>query len=344
MDHVGVVGAGVAGCAAAYALADADRAIDVTVLEATDRVGGRAASRTRGEYVYDHGANYVKSDDERVASLLTEALDSTGLVDVTEPIYTFDASGSVSPGRDTDDHKWTYESGLRTLSHRLLDPTDATIHFETPVVRPERRDDGWLAHARSGAEYGPFDALVLTPPAPATGRLLAEADWDADRREALAAALGAVDYRTIFSAVLGYDFPLDRPYYGLVNTDKAHDVGWLSREECKRGHVPDGETVLVVQASHDWSVAHAGDDSATNAEVLAEKAATIVGEERLERPDWTDARLWDVALPDGGLDPSLVDGAREHDCCLAGDAVAGEGRIHAALASGLRVGNRLAER
>lgn len=341
MTAVGIVGAGVAGAGAAYALHRESEAVDVTLLERRDRVGGRAAARSRDAYVYDHGANYLKADDDRVARLVTEQLDTTGLVDVTEPVDTFDDAGAVAPGRDADDHKWTYESGLGELTRRLLEPTAAAVHLETTVARPERTADGWCLHAADGDRWGPFDAVVLTPPAPRTAVLLEAADWDAELGPALAAALTDVEYRAIYSVALHYPFALDCPYYGLVHTGDAHAVGWLSREECKRGHVPDGETLLIVQASHDWSVAHVDEAPAENADKLAGHAAAIVGDDRLETPDWSDGRLWRPALPEGTVPENLVADAREHALHLAGDAVPGEGRIHAALRSGLEVGDRL---
>ncbi len=86
MTRIGIVGAGAAAAAAAYALEDAPENPEITVLEKSRGLCGRAATRRRDDVVYDYGANYVKSDDERVVELLTETLDTAGLVDVTEPI------------------------------------------------------------------------------------------------------------------------------------------------------------------------------------------------------------------------------------------------------------------
>jgi renalase len=341
MDRVGIVGAGVSGAGAAYALAQRAPDVDVTVFEASDRVGGRAASRTRADCIYDYGANYLKADDERVMRLVTETLDTTGLVDVAEPVDTFDASGTVSPGRDADDHKWTYESGLRELPRRLFDATDARIFTEMPIDTLARESDGWRLRSPD-LGHGPFDAVVLTPPAPDTAALLRDADWNDEARNALVDALAAVDYRTIYSAALHYPFAIDRPYYALVNTDRKHAVSWLSREESKRGHVPDGRTLLIVQAAEDWSVEHADDPPAANAERLAGNAASILDDDRLDSPDWTDHHCWTHALPDGEVPAAAVQAARDDALYVVGDAIAGEGRIHAALRSGLEAGDQLA--
>jgi len=99
---VAVVGAGAAGAAAAYALRDTP--VDVTVFEKSGGVCGRAATRRANDCTYEYGANYLKSDDERVNELVTEELPTEGLVDVTGPVWTFDDDGEVSEGDDTDAH------------------------------------------------------------------------------------------------------------------------------------------------------------------------------------------------------------------------------------------------
>lgn len=358
MTAIGVVGAGAAAAAATLVVETAVPDADVTVLEKSGGLCGRAATRRHDDIVYDYGANYVKSDDERVVELLTETLDTDGLVDASEPIYTFDESGAVSPGREADEHKWSYESGLTQIAKRLFGRTDAEIHRRTRVATIRREnggegetpetgggngDDGaWTLVDADGESWGPFDVVLLNPPAPQTAELLADAEWDDDCREALRAAAAEVPYRAVWTAVLRYPFRLDRPYYGLVNTDKNHDVGWISREECKAGHVPDGDSLLVVQAGGEWSSEHYDRDPAENVAELAELTAGIVGDERLTDPSWTDYQGWRYALPEGSVRRGPLDSAESAGLYCLGDWVVGEGRIHAALANGLDVGERVA--
>jgi renalase len=267
-------------------------------------------------------------------------------VDATDPIYVFDETGTVAEGREPDEHKWTYRTGLSELARRLLEPTDATVERDTRVSGLVR-DPGaetWVLEDSDGQEWGPFDALVLNPPAPETARLLREADWESDVREPLIDALEGLEFRALWSAVLHYPFELDRPYYALVNTDKEHDVGWIAREECKPGHVPDGESVLVVQASHEWSVAHFEDAPDANAEALAAHTAEIMDDDRLADPDWTDFGRWRYALPEAGVAGGPVQRAWDHDLYPVGDWVAGEARLHAAIRNGLDVGERIVYR
>jgi predicted NAD/FAD-dependent oxidoreductase len=106
--------------------------------------------------------------------------------------------------------------------------------------------------------------------------------------------------------------------------------------------VPAGESVLVVQANHDWSVQHLSDSPKSITGDLAELTASVVGEERLTDPEWADDQRWRYAIPENGVDSSVVDSAAEHGLYLLGDWVAGEGRLHAALANGLETGEQVA--
>ncbi|MFT4945330.1 MAG: renalase [Halovenus sp.] len=338
---VGIIGAGAAASAAAHVIDDTTDA-SITILEKSGGVCGRAATRRRGPITYDHGANYFKDDDERVVDLVTETLDTEGLETIDDPVWVFDGSGAVSEGRNGDDRRWTYRQGLTQLAKRLLGQTGATVHRHTQVTAIERVDSAWLVTDADGGEWGPFDVLLCNPPAPQTAALLRGADWESPDRSALVDAVESVEYRAVWTAVLGYEFSIDRPYYGLVNPGKNHDVGWISREECKPGRVPAGQSVFIVQAGHDWSVEHYDETPAENVAELAEMTADVVGDDRLAAPDWTDYQGWRYALPENAAPTEPLQAAEQSGLYPLGDWVTGEARIHAALRNGLETGERVA--
>lgn len=333
-----IVGAGAAGAGAAYALRDSD--VDVTIFEKSRGVCGRAATRLKEGCRYDHGANYIKDADGRTTDLLYE-LGEEGLVDIEEPVWTFDADGRISEGDgDRDTHKWTWTEGITQLAKRLLDRTAARVDQPTRIASVERGEQWHLADT-DGESHGPFDALLLTPPAPQTAALLAASTWNNDHRPALVEAVGAVPYRTVRTFVLNYGFEIDVPYYALVNTDKEHDVGWVSREECKPGHVPDGETLLVVQMSPEWSTEHYDDPLDESAPVVADMVADLLDDERLADPEWVDDQGWRYALSDDGAVTDVVRRAEDANLFFAGDWVVGDARVHAALWNGIETGARI---
>ncbi len=338
--HVGIIGAGAGACAAAYVLSNTTDT-EITLLEKSGGVCGRAATRRRGDVTYDYGANYVKSTNERVTDLLTEQLDTTNLGEITEPIWVFDENGETTPGRESGPKRLTYKKGLTQIGKRLLAETDATVHRRTRVEQLAQTDAGWTATDTEGTEWGPFDLLICNPPAPQTAALLRKSDWESETQDELLQVIEDVDYRSIWTAVLGYEFELDVPYYGLVNPGKDHEIGWISREECKPGHVPDGESVLIVQANHDWSQRRYDTNPDENIEALAEMTAEIIDDDRLSEPAWTDHQGWRYALPEGGAPMGLLRTAEYDGLYFTGDWVAGEARVHAALASGLETAERM---
>jgi renalase len=339
--EIGIIGAGAASAAASYVLDEAAPDANITVLEKSGGVCGRAATRRKDGRYYDYGANYLKDDDQRVVDLVREELDTTGMVRIDEPIYVFDESGEVSEGRESTEQKWTYREGLTQIAKRLFGRTDATIHRRTRVETIERDGDSWRLHDTDGDVYGPFDLLLCNPPAPQTADLLESADWGAPVRETLVEAARNVEYRAVWTAVLGYEFELDEPYYALVNPGKDHEVGWIAREECKPGHIPGGESVLVVQAGNDWSMEHYDDSPADNVDALAEMTASIMNDDRLASPEWTDHQGWRYAIPENGVARGPVDSAEDHGLYCVGDWIPGEGRLHAALRNGLDTGERI---
>lgn len=337
-DRLGVIGAGGGGAAAAYVAANAVPGVEVTVFEKSRGVCGRAAARRRDDIVYEYGANYLKDDDGRVSDLVTDEFDD-GLVELTGPVWTFDSDGTVAGGRDEQARRWTYDDGITRLAKHFFGQTSATVKRGTRIA-DINRDGGWRLTDTEGTDYGPFEALLVNPPAPQTADLLRETGVEAVDR--LGDAAGAVGYRTVWTAVLGYRFEIDVPYYALVNIDKEHEVGWIGREECKPGHVPAGQSVLVVQASPQWSTERYDDAPAENIADLARHAAAIMGDPRLTDPDWTDHQGWRYALPDGGVRTEAVQKAAREGVYAVGDWVPGDAWLHAAVRNGLERGTAVA--
>lgn len=336
-SSLGVIGAGAAAAAASYVIDNASADLEITVFEKSRGVCGRAASRRQDDIVYDYGANYLKDGNDRVSTLVVNELGDK-LVEVQGPIWTFDADGDVSESPEKNKRRWTYADGITRLAKHLFAKTDAAVQHTTRIA-DVHYENGWRLTDTEGTAYGPFDALLANPPAPQTASLLQETGVEAADR--LGAAAAEVPYRTVWTAVLGYSFRLDVPYYALVNADKQHDIGWISREDCKPGHVPNGASVLIVQASPEWSSAHYDAPPAENISFLSDRTAAIIGDDRLATPDWSDHQGWRYALPEDGLQDDVRAPAAEAGLYVAGDWVAGEGRLHAAVRNGLETGEAL---
>jgi predicted NAD/FAD-dependent oxidoreductase len=340
MATVGIVGGGIAGTAAAYGLRDVD--VDVRLFEADDTVGGRMVSRERGGCVYDYGATVLKGADERFREVLRDAV-GDDLETVDGDVWVFDGDGTISEGWDDQAPKYTTRGGIAGIAAAFARESGATVETGTRVGHLTRVVDGWELSTTGGQERR-VDGLVLALPAGEAASLLADADWGQGYRADLVRAAERVPYRPVDTVVCHYPFRLERPYYALVSGDDAHDLGWVSREECKPGHVPDGESLLIAWPNTRWTASHPDADAREVERLARGSVAELLDEERLREPDWTDHERWIGSVPDHGIDPGLVERAPRHDLAIAGDWVAGTGRTYAALQTGLDAAGRIRTR
>lgn len=337
-----IIGAGVAGLAAAWQLSKLG--MEATVFEKSRGLSGRAATRRKHGQHYDHGANFFRLDDPRVARLLREEISTDGLAEIPGDVLTFDGEGRVAPGDPAHNRvpKWTYRDGISTLGKHLLAAAPlAEVVRETRIVRLGREGGHWWVEDENGTRHGGWRRILLTLPPPQAAELLRASGFD----ELLAAALAAIRYHAQFSLVLGYHRPplAQRDFHALVNLDGRHPLVWLGFEEDKTGHVADGASVIIAQMSPAWSASHY---EIPPDEWLGDALAAIGGllGTSMPAPDWWDSQRWRYAHPvPGNPIPTDVLRSREIDgLFIAGDGLTGKGRVPLAIRSGLDAASRMA--
>ncbi|MFN0095165.1 MAG: FAD-dependent oxidoreductase [Dehalococcoidia bacterium] len=340
--RVAIAGAGVAGLAASWKLSN--RGVTVAVFERSGRLGGRVSTRSHGGAAFDDGAQFIRPDPGPVHDLLHHHLPSGDLANVAGDVCPFDAAGQVAPGDPSQNAqpKLVYRGGLAKLCLLFAKASAAHIQLGWPVAALERATDGWRLRGPKGVA-GPFDAVVLTLPAPAAAEVLAASAFERDLRDALVAAYREVTYRAIISVAFGVSGDVPRPQdaYALVNLDRQHAVSWVAFEHCKPGYVPNPEGVIVAQMADGWSRPRMAlpDGEAARAAWEALRGLLADGND----PRWAEVTRWPAALPNNALAPNDARIAESHGLFLAGDATVGP-RAHLALESGLLAADRLLAR
>lgn len=336
MYRLAIVGAGVSGLATAWALRTAD--IAITVFEKSRGYSGRAATRRRDGLCYDHGANYFKLHSQELETLVREQLPSDELVTIDRDVWIFDAQGNLQEGDPASnaEAKWSYRRGINTIGKLLAAEARADVQRQTRVKRVDQRSNGWALTGQEGP-LGVFDGVVLTPPAPQTEALIRESDIGADLQQNLLDGIQPATYASQFTIVLGYERPIDRPgaFYALLNTDREHAIAWLSFEDDKPGHVPDGQSVLILQMAPDWTEAR----FEASPDALTEEGAALASDllrTDCSDPTWTDHQRWRYAIPTAEADRDRLRRAEAAHLFVAGDALVGKGRVNRALETGLR--------
>lgn len=329
-----IIGAGVAGLAAARALRD-HPTLSVTIYEQARGPGGRVATRRRGGFAFDHGAQYAKAPTAALERLLAAELPAADLRDIGRPVWVFDGGGAIAEGDPAQnaDPKWTYRAGLDELAQLMAAGLD--VRYGVRVERLARVGArGYALLDGAGARMGQADAVLITAPAPQAAALLAAGAPEPAADDRLA-ELGRAVYRPCISLALAYDREITRPFYALVNTDRAHPIAWLACEHAKGPErCPPGHALLIAQMAPRFSRDEWDRPDADLARTVAEQASALLGDD-LRRPLWGDVWRWPHALPDGGCDFDALNRAGD-GIFFAGDYTAGQGRLHLAIESGWR--------
>jgi len=348
-----IIGAGMSGLAAARALRQGRPDLAITIYEKSRGLGGRAATRRRAGFAFDHGAQYVKAPTPELVRLLTTELPAEDLLDIGLPVWTFDGDGAITEGDPAQnaEPKWTYRDGLSQLGKLLGAGLDIRREVRIGSLRRPTTNDRrpidpqatrsvvggqWSVVDVAGQTVGEADFILLTPPAPQSADILAASDFDAADRAVLLAELTRATYRRCISLVLAYARPITRPFYALVNVDRAHTISWLALEHAKGpDRCPPGHSLLIAQMAPDWSLERWETPVEDLRSLVAEHASALLGED-LRAPLWSDVQRWRYALPDSGADFETLNGAGG-GLFFAGDYTAGQGRVHLAIESGWRV-------
>ena len=342
MDRLAIVGAGVSGLATAWALRT--EKVEITVFEKSRGYSGRAATRRRDGLCYDHGANHFKLHSDELETLIRDRLPSDELVEIERDVWTFDAEGTIQKGDPASNAvpKWTYRRVINTIGKLLAAEASAEVQRQTRVHRLVQEAKGWTVFDDVGDALGRFDGVVLTPPAPQTETLIRNSAIDDNLRAPILKGVQAANYTSQFTIVLGYDRVIERPgdFYALLNTDRDHSIAWLSFEEDKPGHVPEGQSVLILQMAPDWTEAHFDDTRDPLAAEAINLASDLLGTDCTD-PAWTDHQRWRYALPTSAVDSGPLRDAEDAHLFITGDALVGKGRVNRALEAGLRCAERV---
>ncbi|MEM1442420.1 MAG: FAD-dependent oxidoreductase [Verrucomicrobiota bacterium] len=336
MPKIAIIGAGLSGLAAAFQLAEEE--IEVCLFEKSRGFSGRAASRSKNGCRYDYGANYFKVNCNDVAALLFRDLPTDELCRIMGDVWTFNGDNEISEGDPAlnEGAKWTYRGGISTLGKLLVEVGNLEVKRETLITKLESEEDSWTLIDDSLQAYAGFDAVLLTPPAPQVVNLLSQSEMDSEIRDLLMGELSQARYHSQFTVALNFagEFSFPGHAYALINTDREHALAWLSHENQKADHVPEGETLLIAQMAPAWTQDHYHEPIE---DIIREAHEAVRGLLPNELPElqWADTQRWRYAHPHSAASLEAVKPGAELGLFFAGDAFIGKGRIARAVETGL---------
>lgn len=319
MTRVAVIGAGVAGLAAAAHLATW---ADVTVFEKSRGLGGRVATRRADPYAFNHGAPYFTARDPRFA-LRVRALAAAGVV---QPWRARRAELDRETGRsellagDGQD-RWVGAPRMTSIGRALAEGLG--VRRESRVTALRLRDARWELELEGGAVHGPYDWVVVAIPAPQAAALLPESS------PLHGLARTAVMLAT-FALMLGLEHP-PRVEWDAARVRNS-PLSWVSLSDASSA------PTLVAHATHAWSRENLEVPIEALEPQLVSEALQLVG---LEPREVRHSALhrWRYAACEPLTMTSRLDLARRLAVC--GDWTRGS-RVEDAYLSGLELAEELA--
>ncbi len=320
IDSCLVVGAGMAGLAAARALADAG--MRVTVVEKGRGVGGRVATRRIEDAVFDHGAQFCTVQDERFAELVGRWC--------TRQVAREWARGFDPHEKSTQGRRPTYcgSQGMTSLAKELAESLDIRVNSRVSVLAVDGA--AWQIQAEGGVTLR-ADAVILTPPIPQTLDLL-----DASRIRLQADVqreLEHVQYERCIAVLVLLDGPSQIPPPGGVMLD-GEPIQWLADNYLKG--ISPHQSSVTIHAGPEFSRVHWQDDDERLVKTLCDAAASY-----LHSPvRSSQVHRWRYSKPAPCLERRCVGVLTTPPLILAGDAFAGP-KIEGAVLSGWAAAERL---
>ena len=306
-----VIGAGISGVAAARALHDAGRAVQV--VDRGRRPGGRMSGRTLHGRVVDLGASYLTaSPGGPFAAVVADWVDR-GLARPWTDTFAVAGPDGITE-RKTGPMRYGAAGGLRSLVVDLARGLDLrTEHVvqqvaEGPVVDGE-----------------PADAVVLALPDPQARRLLAAGSPTEQ-------ALDPRGWQASLAVAVGWSTRAwDADLHGVFVHDDP-TVEWIADDGARRG---DGAAVLVAHTTPGFAAGHLADPAAAGPAVVAAVRALL----DLPEPDWTHVQRWTFAKPS---DPRSAPFHLSGGIGLCGDGWSAPSKVESAWTSGHLLGQELA--
>jgi predicted NAD/FAD-dependent oxidoreductase len=237
--RVAVIGAGVAGLAAARLLADKGHTVEI--FDKGRGPGGRLATRRVDGFAFDHGAQYFTIKDARLDPYMRIWREQILVAPWRGRFGVLESGAFIE--QPPSHPRWVAIPGMSGLARQLA--ADLDVNLSVRITHVTRERASWRLTDDGGGHRGLFDWLVVAVPPDQAIPLLQDASD-------LAARAAAAVMDPCWAAMLGFEAPLNLPFEGAAVAGSP--LAWIARNDSKPGRKP-GES-LVLHANPAWSRDH----------------------------------------------------------------------------------------
>ena len=331
MDDVIIVGAGVAGLAAAQVLTQAG--LSVSVLEKSRGLGGRLATRriqtAHREVRVDHGAQYFTCRSPAFAELLRPLIAQGTVTTWLEAIPTLTSAGILPADPAHAYPRYCCPQGMNTLAKQLA--SGLTLQRQAKVTGLTlTADNHWQVSTESGQAFR-ARAVLLTPPPQQSLALLGTLVEEMDDL----AIAGQVEFQPCLAVIAGYNPQMNLAAMppGLRWQDNSI-LAWSAVDSSKRPGSP--MPVMVFHSTPEFARSYAPDQAQVLIQQVLDQATQQLHPHLqldLRQPEWAQAHYWRYSQPVNPLEQQWLGGAEPAPLVLSG-CWCTAGRVEGAFLAG----------
>lgn len=333
---IAIIGAGMAGLKAANTLHKIG--MDVTVFEKSRGLGGRLASRRTEFGHFNHGAQYVTARHPGFNDYLNQAAQFNAAQNWQPNLHRggdhSSPTGNVVPevSGNLALEKW-YQGApqMNKLIGPLVEPFEIRKqHRITKIDAVTPRS--FALHDDLDGEFGPFDGVIVTAPAPQTAELLRPLSPRFD-------PIGEVVMAPCWAVMAAFENPLPTAFDAMIHP--CPDISWAARSNQSNDmfhrRTPDP---WVLHASPKWSRDHLEEDKERVIDKLLAALRDVSGV-KLPELHSVQAHRWRYARTESPLGRAQLNGMNGR-VIAAGDWCLGA-RVEAAWRSGQSAAHTMIE-
>lgn len=323
MVKIAIIGAGLSGLAVANLL---QSKADISLFEKSRGVGGRIATRREEPYYFDHGAQFFIARSQAFQNFLAPMIEAK----VIQPWCARFAE--IDRCQITQQRQWhanqPHYVGVPTMSAigKYLSQ-NLMIYGETKIMTMEKQSPGWLLRDQHQCEYGHYDWVISTLPAPQAALLI-------PNELSIHAQSAAVVMKSCFSLMLGFTEPWSLDFDAALVRNA--NISWISVNSSKPQR--NKAFCLLIHSTNQWADQHFADEPNAVIHQLSQASAAILGSQ-IHGAEHKAIHGWRYANIDSQPGPGFsIDANAQIGVC--GDWLL-KGRVEAAFLSGYRLANHL---
>ncbi|MEO1259709.1 MAG: FAD-dependent oxidoreductase [Bacteroidota bacterium] len=308
-----IIGAGIAGMAAARMLADANYA--PLVIDKGRGMSGRMATRRWDEATFDHGAQYFSARTDEFQAFVDNAAEAI------KPWMSV-SSGRLHP-------RWIGTNGMNSIPKLLA--KNINVLKKKKVTRIKQLEDGWQVQTDTQDVYQ-AEALLITIPAPQAIQLL-----ENSQIELPANPLPTIAYHPCLVVLAKLDQPSGIPVPGGLSTNGAV-VSWMA-DNFKKGISK--TPAVTLHASPEFSTQHLDGDLQAAGQVMLETVQDILLPAQVT--DWKVHR-WRYSLCYQRHNEPFWPAGTKFPLLFGGDGFGETANVEGAFLSGKTMAKKVLER